>query len=339
MLRLPTLDVVQPETLQAACALFAEHGERAIIIAGGTDVLVNLKHEIYDVDVLISLAKIPGLADIEMHGYELTIGAMTPLAEVAASTDVRQHAPALAQATSLVAGPQHRTMGTLGGNVMLDTRCQWINQSYFWRKALGFCLKKDGTLCHVVEGGKKCVAAASNDSAPALMSLGASINIATPDGERSIMVDDLWVADGIYNKQLKPGEILTSIRLPLRDGQHRGAYGKLRDRGSIDFPLLGCAVRVDLDGNDVVTECDLVLVALQARPTRVKKIADLLVGQKVGTAEFDTAIEEVAMRAHKQCKPLDNIPGDMNYRRRMIPVYVRRTIRAAVEGTGPVHHI
>lgn len=339
MLRLPTFELLRPTTIEDACALFAEHGGRAMIVAGGTDLLPNLKHEIYDIDVVIALADIPGLTDIEVHGYELTIGAMTPLAEVAASRDVQQHAPALAQAASLVAGPQHRTMGTLGGNVMLDTRCQWINQSYFWRKALGFCLKKDGTVCHVVEGGKKCVAAASNDSAPALMSLGAKLNFASSSEPRSIMIDDLWVADGIYNKSSKPGEILTSIGVPLQSANHRGAYGKLRDRGSIDFPLLGCAVRLELDESNVITECDLVLVALQARPTRVKKIADILVGVQVGTPQFDEAIEEVAQRAHKQCKPLDNIPGDMSYRRRMIPVYVRRTLRAAVEGNGPVHHL
>ncbi|MFT7669289.1 MAG: 4-hydroxybenzoyl-CoA reductase subunit beta [Planctomycetota bacterium] len=339
MLRLPTFDLREPETVSDACKLFAQYGERAMIIAGGTDLLPNLKHEIYDVDVVISLGCIAGLSGFELQGHNLMIGAMTPLDIVAASKDVAQHAPVLAQAASLIAGPQHRRMGTLGGNVMLDTRCQWINQTHFWRQALGFCLKKDGSVCHVVEGGKKCVAAASNDSAPALMSLGAILTFATPDGERVLPIDDLWVADGIYNKASKPGEILTGIQLPLRGPGHRSAYGKLRERGSIDFPLIGCAVRFELDDNDVVLECDLVLVALQARPTRVKKIAELIVGVRVGSPEFETAIEEVAKRAHKQCKPLDNIPGDMDYRRRMVPVYVRRTLRAAIAGDGPVHHI
>ncbi len=339
MLRLPAFELAQPETIEAACALFAEHGERAMIVAGGTDLLPNLKHELYDIDVVIALAGIPALDDIEMQGHGLSIGAMTPLARVAASPDVRSHAPALAQAASLVAGPQHRTMGTLGGNVMLDTRCQWINQSHFWRQALGYCLKKDGSVCHVVEGGKKCVAAASNDSAPALMSLGAKLVFTTTDAERSLPIEDLWVSDGIYNKSSKPGEILTRIVVPLSDSRHRGAYGKLRDRGSIDFPLLGCAVRLDLDDEGIISDCDLVMVALQARPTRVKKIAESLNGVRIGTPEFEAAVEEVARRAHKQCKPLDNIPGDMDYRRRMIPVYVRRTLLAAAEGGGPVHHI
>jgi len=339
MLRLPTFELARPKSLDEACALFAEHGERAMILAGGTDLLPNLKHELYDVDVVISLSGVPGLDGIEVREQEIKIGAMTPLAQVAACEDLHRHAPALAQATSLVAGPQHRNMGTLGGNVMLDTRCQWINQSYFWREALGFCLKKDGTVCHVVEGGKRCVAAASNDSAPALMSLGAQLDFLTPAGPKSLPIDDLWVADGIYNKASKPGEVLTAIRLPLRTAGHRGAYGKLRERGSIDFPLLGVAVRLEVDGDDTVTEVDLVLVALQARPTRVKKVADMLVGTKLGTPDFDAAVEEAAERARKQCKPLDNIPGDMDYRRRMIPVYVRRSLHAAAAGDGPVHHI
>ncbi len=339
MLRLPKTEIATPTSVEEAVQMLSADPS-AMLIAGGTDLLPNMKHELFEPGTLVSLQGID-----EPRGLETTsegvlrIGAATTLSTVAASDVVQAHAPAVAQAAGLVAGPQIRNMGTLGGNVMLDTRCQWYNQTYFWREALGFCLKKDGTVCHVVEGGKKCVAAASNDSAPALMSLKAILSFATPDGEKHIPIEDLWVADGIYNKSTKPGEILTEIRIPLHSSKHRGAYGKLRERGSIDFPLLGCAVRIELDDNECVTDCDLVLVALQARPVRVKRIEELLLGQKVGTPEFDTAIEQVAERAHKQCKPLDNIPGDKDYRRRMVPVYVRRTLRAAVAGSGPVHHI
>jgi len=339
MLRLPPFQLHEPTTIEEACALAGEYGDRAKILAGGTDLLPNLKHELYDAEHVVSLACIPGLRGVEVGGHELEIGAMTPLAEVAADPGVQRHAPALAQAASLVAGPQHRRMGTLGGNVMLDTRCQWINQSYFWRAALGFCLKKDGSLCHVVEGGKKCVAAASNDCAPALMSVGASLSFASANGARQLAIDELWVPDGVHNKCTDPGEILTSIRLPLRDGGHRGAYGKLRERGSIDFPLLGCAARLDLDGEGRITDADLVLVALQARPLRIKHAAEWLRGLQGSGPEFEQALERIATRAAKQAKPLDNIPGDKDYRRRMMGVYVRRTLRAALERSGPVHHI
>ena len=336
MLRLPTFELHEPTTVEEACGLLSTHGATARVLAGGTDLLPNLKHELYDCEHVVSLGRIGDLHGVRVEGDELLIGAMTPLAEVAASPEVRAHAPALAQATSLVAGPQHRQMGTLGGNVMLDTRCQWINQSYFWRSALGFCLKKDGTVCHVVEGGKRCVAAASNDSAPTLMTLGATLELAAAAGSRRLAVDELFIADGIDNKSTGPHELLTTVRLPLRGEGHRGAYGKLRERGSIDFPLLGIAVRLELTADGTVEDADLCVVALQARPVRVKQVAELLAGTRVGTADFDDAVQRVAERAHKQCKPLDNIPGDMHHRRRMVPVYARRTLQAAAAGEGPV---
>jgi 4-hydroxybenzoyl-CoA reductase subunit beta len=316
------------------------------VIAGGTDLVPNMKHELFTPDVVVALAGIDELHGLRhaAHGA-LVIGAMTTLDALATSAVVRAHAPALAQAAGLVAGPQLRRMGTLGGNVMLDTRCQWYNQTYFWREALGFCLKKDGELCHVVAGGSKCVAAASNDSAPALMTLGATLVFAGPagpdqrGGRREIAIDDLWNSDGIWNKKATRGEILVEIRIPEQASGHRGAYGKLRDRGSIDFPLLGVAVRLDLAPDDTVADADVVVVALQARPHRVPRVADALRGVKVGTSAFTAAIAAVADDAKKRCRPLENVPGDANYRRRMVPVYVRRTLAAAADAGGPVHHV
>jgi 4-hydroxybenzoyl-CoA reductase subunit beta len=220
----------------------------------------------------------------------------------------------------------------------LDTRCQWINQSYFWRSALGFCLKKDGTKCHVVEGGSRCVAAASNDTAPALMTLDAELIIEGPGGTTRTALEDFWVADGIYNKKLSPSQLLTAVRIPPTPAGHRGAYGKLRDRGSIDFPLLGVAARLDL-AEGAVASADLVVTALAAQPKRLRKPAELLLGARPGDAAFEEALDEAATLAFKQCKPLPNIPGDAEYRREMVPVYVRRTLRAAADGAGPVHHL
>jgi 4-hydroxybenzoyl-CoA reductase subunit beta len=252
---------------------------------------------------------------------------------------VRARAPALAQACSLIAGPQLRSMGTLGGNVMLDTRCQWYNQTYFWRSALGFCLKKDGSLCHVVEGGNKCVAAASNDSAPALMTLGAQLDFEGPEGPRSVAIDDFWLADGISNKRVGHAEILTRVRIPATPAGHRGAYGKLRERGSIDFPLLGVAARLDLGAGGAVEHADVVVTALAAQPKRIARVADELRGLAAGSADFADAVARVAALAKKQCRPLANVPGDHEHRREMVPVYVRRTLLAAAEGGGPVHHV
>ena len=339
MLRLPKFELAQPTTVDEATALLAEHGDKAMIVAGGTDLMPNMKHELFTPELVVSLGKIAALHGIcrEDDGT-LVIGAMTSLEDVAASSEVQQHAPAVAQAASLVAGPQLRSMGTLGGNVMLDTRCQWYNQTHFWREALGFCLKKDGTVCHVVEKGNKCVAAASNDTAPALMTLGAGLAIASANGPREIAINDFWSADGIYNKKLEHGELLTAIRIPPTGPGHRGAYGKLRDRGSIDFPLLGVACRLELtDG--AVTDADLVITALAAQPKRIKQTATLLAGSRPADDSFPTAVQSVADLAYKQCRPMANIPGDHDYRREMVPVYVRRTLLAAADATGPVHHL
>ncbi len=344
MLRLPKFELARPERIEDALALLAEHGERAQILAGGTDLVPNMKHELFTPDVVVSLARIPGLVGVRVErDGTLRIGAMTTLDALAHDPLVRERAPALAQAASLISGPQLRRMGTLGGNVMLDTRCQWYNQTHFWRSALGFCLKKDGTLCHVVAGGKKCVAAASNDTAPALMTLRAALVFRGQEGARTIAIDDLYKADGIYNKKTK-GEILTEVRIPATPAGHRGAYGKLRDRGSIDFPLLGVAVRLDLElagenGRGAVECADVCAVALQARPVRIQEVAECLRGTRPGTSAFAEAVEAVAEKAKKQCHPLENIPGDAEYRREMVPVYVRRTLRAAAEGAGPVEHV
>lgn len=339
MLRLPDFEVVRPSSIAEAVGLLAQHGTRAMILAGGTDLVPNLKHKLFEPEVVIAVGGIRELVGIRDEGGTLVIGAGTCLRQVAEDPRVRLGAPALAQAVSLVAGPQLRNMGTLGGNVLLDTRCQWYNQTYFWRKALGFCLKKDGTVCHVVQGGSRCVAAASNDSAPALMTLGAELVLEGPGGRRQVALEEFWTSDGMRNKKLEGTELLVEVRLPPTPAGHRGAYGKLRERGSIDFPLLGVAARLDVDGGATVERADLVLTALQARPVRVRKAQDLLLGQSVGTTGFEEAVIEVAAAARKQCRPLDNLPGDAQYRHEMVPVYVRRTLEAAAHGTGPVHHV
>jgi 4-hydroxybenzoyl-CoA reductase subunit beta len=298
-----------------------------------------LKHELFAPELVVSLARIPELAGVRVEADgTLVLGAMTRLDEVARDERVGARAPALAQAAGLVAGPQLRSMGTLGGNVMLDTRCQWYNQTYFWRSALGFCLKKDGTQCHVVAGGKNCVAAASNDTAPALLTLEAELVFAGPAGRRTLPLDALYDSDGIYNKTVR-GELLVAVRIPPTPAGHHGAYGKLRERGSIDFPLLGVAARLDTAADGTVARAELAVVALQARPLRLGKAAKALLGQRLGTPAFAAAAAEAAELARKQCHPLANIPGDPDYRREMVPVYVRRTLLAAAEGTGPVHHL
>jgi 4-hydroxybenzoyl-CoA reductase subunit beta len=169
------------------------------------------------------------------------------------------------------------------------------------------------------------------------MTLGAELVLVRAGARRVLPIAELWLADGAANKKLEPGEILTEIRLPPRGAGHRGAYGKLRERGSIDFPLLGVAARLELDASGAIAEADLVLGALAARPLRVKRIEAELVGQRAGAPGLDAALARVAELARKQCHPLPNVPGDHEWRREMVPVYVRRTLAAALAGAGPVH--
>jgi len=340
MLRCPKFELATPTSVSEAIALLAEGGPSAVILAGGTDLVPNLKHELYTPDLVVSLAKIPELFGIRRgEDGSLTIGAMTSIADLAADPLVRAQAPVLAQAASLIAGPQLRTMGTLGGNVMLETRCLWYNQSYFWRQALGFCIKKDGTKCHVVEGGAKCIAAASNDTAPALMTLDAELHFEGLDGQRAVRIEQFWLGDGVQNKRIGRGEILVEVSLPPTPSGHRGAYGKLRERGSIDFPLLGVAARLDVDAGERVTRADLVVTALAARPHRVQRAGEMLLGAQLATPDFEARVGELARLAHKQCHPVENIPGDAGWRQAMVAVYARRTLMAAANGSGPVHHI
>jgi 4-hydroxybenzoyl-CoA reductase subunit beta len=327
MLRLPQFGVATPTTIAAALAIL-EGNDKAAVLAGGTDLVPNMKHRIATPDLVLSLEGVEEMRGIRVDGDTLVIGAMTRLDEIAHDERVRSWAPVLAQAAGIVASPQIRRMGTLGGNVMLDTRCRYINQTHFWRKSLGFCLKKDGTLCFVVAGGKKCVAAASNDSAPALMTLGADLVFRSAKSERIAKIDQVFGGDGIYNKKVAPGELLIEVRIPRQSSGHRGAYGKLRERGSFDFPQLGVAVRLDTR-DKVVADADVVLVALQARPLRIKGAADVLRGTTIGESSFETAARTIADRAHAHCHPMPNIPGDADYRHAMIPVYVRRTLLAA----------
>ncbi|MHC4263151.1 MAG: FAD binding domain-containing protein, partial [Planctomycetota bacterium] len=158
-------------------------------------------------------------------------------------------------------------------------------------------------------------------------------------GVETWKIDDIWKADGAFNKKVAGNQLLTRIRIPAQSAGHHGAYGKLRDRGSIDYPLLGVAVRVDLGDDGAVADADVVLVALQARPVRLRKVADVLNGTRPGSDAFRQAVDDVAESAYKQCHPMPNIPGDHDYRREMVPVFTRRTLLAAVEGTGPVHHV
>lgn len=327
MLRLPEFRYHRPASVEAAVGLLSEHGPAALAMAGGTDLVPNMKHRLFEPEHVVSLRGIDALRGIAVRGDELVIGAVETLASIAANADVGRHLPSLATAAGMVAGPQLRNAGTIGGNLCLDTRCTYYNQSYFWRRALGFCLKKDGDTCHVTGVGRKCVAAHSADSPPVLMTLHAVADLASVDGTRTVPVSEFFVADGVANTVRRPDEIVTRIRVPLPRPGTRTAFRKLRQRNSIDFPLLNVAVAVELDGEARIREIRLVVSGLGARPREVSGL-DTVVGERLGPE----AAEAVAERAYQQCHPLTNMIVDPEWRRAMVPVYVRRALADVMEG-------
>ncbi len=329
MLPLPIFEYHKPRTLAEATGLLAALGDKAMILAGGTDVLPNMKQGLFEPEHVVSISaleELRGIGFTRSPGGEprLVIGSGMRLAEIAESLLVTRAAPALAEAAGLVGGPHHRAMGTLGGNICLDTRCRYYNQTYFWRKSLGFCLKKDGTVCHVVKGGAKCVAAASNDSAPALLALDAELLLLGSTGERRVRAIDFYTADGIHNTVKKPGEIVVSAAIPVVAGR-RSAFEKLRKRGAIDFPLLSIAARIDRDPEGGIAAVDVVVSALGARPRRIRAAAKIAPGApEAGLAET------LATGAYAECKPLTNLDEEAEWRREMVPVLVKKAVSRAL---------
>ena len=319
MLPLPPFVLHRPRTVDEAARLLEEHGSSAALVAGGTDLLPNMKLGLAAPRHVVSLGLVDGLSSIRAEEGAIRIGAMTRLEAVSAHEAVRLHAAALAEACLAVGGPHHRRMGTLGGNLALDTRCRYYNQSRFWRKALGFCLKKDGTACHVVAGGHRCVAAASNDSAAAVIALEARVVFASARGTREIAASELYVADGAANLARRPGEILVEVVVPIARGRS-SAYEKLRARASIDFPMLSVAASVTKDEGRVV-DVAVVVSALAAKPRVVAGARERVAGEG-----WAARVERIARAAYRECKPLENVPGDAAYRREMVPVIVRKAL-------------
>jgi 4-hydroxybenzoyl-CoA reductase subunit beta len=215
-------------------------------------------------------------------------------------------------------------MGTVGGNLCLDTRCTYYNQTAFWREALGYCLKKDGQVCHVVPAGKRCVAAHSSDVAPMLVALGGEVEIAGTTGTRWVSVEEFFVADGIHNNILRRDELVTRVRVPAAARGLATGYQKLRPRAAIDFPMLSVAFVARMAQGRCEDAC-LVVSAIAAKPRVITGAAALLRGKPLD----ETAARALGEAAYKQCHPLINVPYDQDYRREMVPVFVKRAVLEA----------
>lgn len=322
MLRMEPFALVTARSYAEARELWAAHPD-AMYVAGGTDLLPNLKHRIVHPRTVIQLDVPSGIHD---EGDSVVIDAGVKLAAVATSTRVRATLPPLAQAAKLVAGPQIRAMGTLGGNVLLDTRCLYYNQTAFWRNALGYCLKAEGSWCHVVGGPKTCVAAQSSDTVPVLLALDATLELYGEAGPRRLPIRELYRFNGMDHLTIPRGDLLTAIRVPKPAAGFRGSYQKLRTRDAIDFPQLGVAIAGTWAGN-VPSRLEIVIGAANPQPKPVRGL-DAYLGQPMD----ETAARAVADAVHKQTRPQGSVHGEVAWRRQMAAVFVERGLLELAKG-------
>ncbi|MGH9546664.1 MAG: FAD binding domain-containing protein [Terriglobales bacterium] len=332
---LPQFKLLRPRRLEDALALLAKHageGARSTqppatrVVAGGTDLIPSMQQKLFEPEYVVDIRNVAGLKDIRQTDRGVEIGALASLTAIAQSALLRHHYPVLTEAAATVASPLLRNMGTIGGNICLDTRCLWYNQSLTWRKGCGFCIKKDGDLCHVAPGGSKCWAAFSGDTPPALLCLEAEVELRSASGTRRMPLAEFYTGDGVAYRNLRPDELLTRVFLPASSADYRGVYRKLRVRGSIDYPLAGIAVALKRS-NGHIADARLAITAVNPAPLLVKGAGELLAG-KTMDEELAAAAGDLAA---KIARPLTTSALTPEYRREMIRVFTKRAVLAAAE--------
>ncbi len=284
----------------------------------------SMRQKLFEPQYVLDIRHIAELKGIREHADEVEIGALTTLTAIERSAFLRQHYPVLTEAAATVASPVLRNMGTIGGNICLDTRCLWYNQSLTWRQSCGFCIKKDGDLCHVAPGGSKCWAAFSGDTPPALLCLNAEVEILGASGARRVPMRDFYTGVGDNYRRLEPNELLTRVFLPKTSADLRGVYRKLRIRGSIDYPLAGVAIALKRSSGHVA-DARVAITAVNPAPVLVKGASQTLEGKILDEA----LAEAVGDLAARTAKPLTTSALTPEYRREMIRVFTKRALLAA----------
>ena len=335
---LPELQLVRSATLNEIIAARAQHPESRLL-GGGTDLIVNIRRGIVAPRVLVDITDVDELRTIEADAHKLEIGAAVRLAELAAHAQVRAHYPVLAQAADFIAGPTHRSMGTVGGNLCLDTRCLFYNQSEWWRAANNHCLKTIGRVCHVAPKSRGvCFASFSGDLAPALLTLGAEVDLTGPQGLRTIPLASLYIGfarqdqpvtetmgDGKYYLSLRAGELVTAVRARNTPGL-RSAYDKIRIRRSIEYPVTGVAVALRREG-DVLADLRVAFTGTNPRPVLLagtEKLCGGMLDERV-FARLDGLVRDQIMSMKTTFTP-------GHYRRRMAGVLAKRLVQKLFEG-------
>jgi 4-hydroxybenzoyl-CoA reductase subunit beta len=321
MMRLPYFTFHAPRSVREAADLLAAEPGEAMLIAGGTDLLPNMKRRQQVPRTLISLRQVAELHETT-NGKGVTLGAGTTLSAIVRNDSIRRRYTGLWQAAAQIATPQLRNMGTLGGNLCLDTRCNYYDQNYEWRKAISFCMKKDGDICWVATSSPKCLAVSSTDTAPALMALGADITLVSAKGTRRIALTDLYRNDGIHYLTRQPGEILTSVHVPELEGW-RSTYWKLRRRGAFDFAVLSVAAAVKFGKDQTVQDARIVLGAVASWPVYEPAAGAALVGNPL----TDESIARAADLAAQPARPMDNTDFGLVWRKRVTRDFVRYALR------------
>ena len=328
MMRLPHFTYLSPHTVREAAERLAS-SSGAMLVAGGTDLLPNMKRRQQVPTTLIGLRRIAELRTIACRAGRsglpeggLTIGAGVTLTELVRDTRIRNSYAALWQAASQVATPHLRNMGTLGGNLCLDTRCNYYDQHYEWRKSIDFCMKKDGETCWVATSSPRCLAVSSTDTAPALLALRAQVTLVSANATRQIAASDLYHNDGIHYLTRRPDEILTAVHIPSMAGW-RSVYWKLRRRGSFDFPVLAVAAAAKFAADGTVEEARIILGAVASRPIDAAVAAAALIGQRL----TDEVIAHASERAAQPAKPMDNTDFDLTWRKRVMKDVVTYALR------------
>jgi 4-hydroxybenzoyl-CoA reductase subunit beta len=322
MMRLPLFDFRAPRTLDEAARILDGEGPKAMLLAGGTDLLPNMKRRQQVPEMLVSLQHVEGLDTAQLDHASSRLGSCLTLTEIAGDVRFRNGCSALSQAASMVATPHIRNVATLGGNICLDTRCLYYDQNYEWRKAINFCMKKEGDTCWVAPGSDRCMAVSSTDTAPALIALGATVRLKSRSEEREVALAELYNNDGMNYLARKPNEILTEIRLGSLDGW-KSAYWKLRRRGSFDFPVLSVAAAARIAKGGVVEEARVVLGAVASRPLVADEAAESLLGK---TLDLE-AVTKAAALAARIAKPLSNTDFDMSWRKKVASEFVTYALR------------
>jgi 4-hydroxybenzoyl-CoA reductase subunit beta len=322
MLRLPPFTYYRPKTVKEAVEIAGDHGPDAMYVAGGTDLYPNMKRRHQNPKVVISLAGIEGLFGIEGTG----IGAMTLLSDIEHSPQLLEEYPAVCRGIATISTPLLRNMGTIGGNLLLDTRCTYYNQTFEWRQAIDFCMKEAGKICWVAPASPRCWAVQSSDSVPLLSAMGAEVTLVGKEGERRLGLDELYNDDGIDYVTKKPDELLTQVHLPPRNGW-TAAYRKLRRRDTFDFPVLGVGAWLQKKG-DVIEDVRIRLGGVGSRAVHASETESILRGKKIS----DDLIQEAAQAAFKPTRPMDNTDYEIAWRKKMAPIFVARAIQDCLEG-------